>query len=65
MAGALGVPVWVLLSKVPDWRWLMQGETSHWYPSVRLFRQTVRGDWSDVIDRVARALAETAGSRGS
>jgi tetratricopeptide (TPR) repeat protein len=58
LAGALGRPVWLLISKVPDWRWGEQGSDSPWYPSVRLFRQTVAGVWDDVVADVARALAE-------
>lgn len=56
LAGALGVPVWVLLPFVPDWRWFRLREDSPWYPSMRLFRQTKSGDWDSVIERVAAAL---------
>jgi tetratricopeptide (TPR) repeat protein len=56
LAGALGRRTWVLLPVVPDWRWMMGRDDSPWYPSVRLFRQTKRGDWGTVIDRVATAL---------
>jgi tetratricopeptide (TPR) repeat protein len=52
LAGALGRPVWVLLPLIPDWRWLLQGDTSAWYPSMRLFRQETEGDWEEVIGRV-------------
>src|SRR5439155_3157593 len=44
VAGALGVPVWVPLAYVPDWRWLMSGDHTPWYPTMRLFRQTTAGD---------------------
>jgi ADP-heptose:LPS heptosyltransferase len=60
MAGALGKPFWVLLSYLPDWRWLLNRPDSPWYPSARLFRQPRRGDWSAVVDAVRRALAERA-----
>jgi uncharacterized protein (TIGR03032 family) len=56
IAGALGKPVWTLLSHVADWRWMLEGETTPWYPTMRLFRQTREGDWSGVIERVAEAL---------
>jgi tetratricopeptide (TPR) repeat protein len=56
-AGALGIPVWVALSRVPDWRWLIDREDSPWYPSMRLFRQTTRGHWADVFERLTEALA--------
>jgi Flp pilus assembly protein TadD len=57
LAGALGVPVWIMLPFSPDWRWPGDGEDSPWYPTARLFRQTRRGDWDDVVRRVAAALS--------
>ncbi len=56
LAGGLGVPVWVALPLVPDWRWLLQREDSPWYPTMRLFRQTKQNDWDDVFDRMVQAV---------
>lgn len=56
LAGALGRSVWLLLPFVPDWRWGTAGETTTWYPALRLFRQCAPGGWSEVIARVAAAL---------
>lgn len=56
LAGALGTPVWLLLTYVPDFRWLMQREDSPWYPSARLFRQDASRTWDGVIARVREAL---------
>ena len=56
LAGALGVPVWVLLPFTPDWRWLLERSDSPWYPTMRLFRQRRFGDWEDVFERVAANL---------
>ena len=56
LAGALGRPAWVMLPFVPDWRWLMEREDTPWYPSLRLFRQTARGDWPGVVRRMAAEL---------
>ncbi len=58
LAGALGVPVWLALSKVSDWRWMLDRDDSPWYPTMRLFRQTALGQWPDVFDRMAEALRE-------
>ena len=63
LAGALGKPVWILLSAAPDWRWLAQGDRSPWYPTARLFRQTQVGDWDAVLDSVTGALGSW--SRGA
>ena len=53
LAGALGVPVWVLLPFVPDWRWLLDREDSPWYPgTMKLYRQNCLGDWDSVFGRV-------------
>lgn len=57
LAGALGVPVWVVLSAASDWRWLKQREDTPWYPTMRLFRQQQLGDWPEVFERVAQAAA--------
>lgn len=57
LAGALGVPTWLLLHHEPDWRWMEGRDDSPWYPGMRLFRQRVPGDWNGVIERVAAALA--------
>ena len=56
LAGALGRPVWVLLPFAPDWRWLLAREDSPWYPTMRLFRQCSRCDWSQPVARLAREL---------
>jgi len=56
LAGALGVPVWIALPLVPDWRWLLGREDSPWYPTARLFRQTRLDDWDPVFARMAAAL---------
>jgi hypothetical protein len=58
LAGALGKPVWIVLSSFPDWRWFRQGEQSPWYPSARLFRQELNEPWAAVLDRVAHSLAQ-------
>jgi tetratricopeptide (TPR) repeat protein len=49
LAGALGKPVWIALPFMPDWRWQLERSDSPWYANARLFRQTTRGDWTDVV----------------
>jgi hypothetical protein len=56
LAGALGAPVWLALSAIPDWRWQLEGEETPWYPTMRLFRQQREGDWDEVFQRVAAEL---------
>ena len=63
LAGALGVPIWVALKRVPDWRWMLAGEQTPWYPTMRLFRQTTAGDWESVFSEMARALQTVMQSR--
>lgn len=56
LAGACGIPAWVLLSPAADWRWGQSGEQTPWYPSLRLWRQTNWGDWPEVAARIGHEL---------
>jgi hypothetical protein len=58
LAGALGKPVWLLSRHDACWRWGRDRTDSPWYPTMRLFRQTIPGDWAGVMQRVAEALPE-------
>ncbi len=64
LAGAMGRPTWLLLPAIPDWRWLMAGESTRWYPSMRLFRRDLGGGWPEVVERLAAALAEAPAVTG-
>ena len=57
LAGALGRPVWLPLPRVPDWRWGLGSPRTVWYPSVRLFRQSVAGAWGEPLSALALDLA--------
>ncbi len=57
-AGALGRPAWVALQAVPHWAWTDTGDHSPWWPSVRAFRQTDRGDWDGVFQRMTQSLRQ-------
>jgi hypothetical protein len=65
LAGALGVPVWLALSTIADWRWLRGREDTPWYPTMRLFRQRHLGGWEDVFSRVAAEAERLAAPRCS
>jgi hypothetical protein len=56
LAGALGIPEWVAVSAVADWRWQVGNEQTPWYPSMRLFRQQRLHNWADVFGRMAIKL---------
>jgi hypothetical protein len=62
LAGALGKPVWLLLPSDPDWRWLLGRNDSPWYPTMRLFRQALPGDWRGVIAAVTAMLGVAVSS---
>jgi hypothetical protein len=67
LAGALGKKTWMLLPFAPDWRWMLRRTDSPWYPTVRLFRQQVTGDWRSAVEAVCTHLDEclTDGSIGT
>ena len=56
LAGGMGMETWLLLAKFPEWRWGLSGDSSFWYPSMRLFRQTTNGDWDSLMETVSTAL---------
>jgi tetratricopeptide (TPR) repeat protein len=56
LAGAMGKPVWILLPHLADWRWMRHIETTPWYPTARLLRQRVQGDWAGLMERVVDEL---------
>ena len=58
LAGAMGKPTWIMLPTDNDWRWMIEHADTPWYPTVRLFRQAVPGDWSGVVEAVVEALVE-------
>jgi len=58
MAGAMGVPVWVAVPYNPDWRWTLQGNETHWYNSMKLYRQENKDDWEEVFRKIRRDLDE-------
>ena len=58
LAGAMGRPIWTLINKSPDWRWMLERNDVPWYPSMRLIRQKQLGDWTDVISRVKDQLTQ-------
>jgi hypothetical protein len=63
LAGALGKPVWMLLGRHADWRWLLDRPDTSWYPTMRLFRigsNDGAGDqvenWDNLVSQVAAEL---------
>lgn len=61
LAGGLGKPTWVALPSVPDWRWGIKGESTPWYPNMRLFRQERLGDWATVFHGIETELRRIVG----
>ncbi len=64
LAAAMGKPAWLLIPFMPDYRWLLDRDDTPWYGSMRLFRQAKRGDWAQVVDRVAAELTSWQQSLG-
>ena len=58
LAGALGIPIFLLVTYVPDFRWMLDREDSPWYPTMRIFRQPRQYDWNSVLDAIVQAFVE-------
>ncbi|UWQ99320.1 tetratricopeptide repeat-containing glycosyltransferase family protein [Rhodobacteraceae bacterium S2214] len=63
LAGSLGVPTWTILHWDPFWVWRHAGDTTDWYPGMRLFRQGKALEWTDVLAEVGTALRARIGDR--
>jgi tetratricopeptide (TPR) repeat protein len=63
LAGAMAVPVWILLPHLSDWRWMQQTTSTPWYPTAQLFRQSAPGDWARLINNVINQLSEFCAAR--
>ena len=59
LAGGMGKKVWLLLKDIPFWYWGLEGDSTFWYPSMKLFRQKERHNWQEVMERVSIALNDT------
>lgn len=59
LAGAMGIPVLLLVAHTPDWRWLLERADSPWYPTLRLYRQPSPGDWDTVVQNILRDLTQS------
>jgi tetratricopeptide (TPR) repeat protein len=64
LAGSMLKPVWILIAPAPDWRWGMTGESTPWYPTVRLFRAARASGWTELLERVATELEAYCGGAG-
>lgn len=56
LAGAMGKPVWLMLMYSADWRWFLKRKDSPWYPTMRIFRQKVPGQWGPVVNEISKKL---------
>lgn len=56
LAGAVGTKTWLMLGRIPDWRWLTTGRSTQWYPSMHLLRQREIGSWDDVVENVVSEI---------
>lgn len=65
LAGALGRPTWMAVSKHPDWRWAPREDATDWYPSMRLFRQQESGDWASVFESIRKELVAWKAALGA
>jgi tetratricopeptide (TPR) repeat protein len=58
LAGALGIPTWIMLDSLPDFRWMLDRTDSPWYPTVTLYRKPLRGNWTSVLNQISKNLTK-------
>ena len=58
LAGAMGIPCFVMLPWEVNWRWHDNLDRCDWYDSLKLYRQQVQGEWSGVIEEIKDKLEE-------
>ena len=56
LAGALGIPTWIMLDSLPDFRWMLERTDSPWYPTVKLYRKDLKGNWPSVLGQISKDL---------
>ena len=57
LAGAMGVKTFLMLPYMPEWRWFYDTETTPWYDSVKIFKQKIPGDWTEVVARIKNEIS--------
>ena len=65
LAGALGLPAWIVLKRIPDWRWMASGEETPWFPTLRLFRRARTQEWRELLQQIARELESRVAQQGA
>ena len=60
LAAAMGKPTWLLNKYETCWRWLLEGDTSPWYATLKIYRQDAKMDWKPVLERVAADLVDAS-----
>lgn len=60
LAAAMGKPTWLLNKYDTCWRWLLEGDSSPWYSTLKIYRQDAKMDWNPVLERVAADLADAS-----
>lgn len=58
VAGALGIPVWILIPYSADWRWIVGRTNSPWYPTMKIFKRSHPHDWDTVIKNITNELEQ-------
>jgi len=60
LAGAMGKPTWIVTPIMPYYSWVVPGNTSRWYDTVRLFRQEKYGEWEAPFQKIREELTKLA-----